>query len=131
MEHRARVRVAEEATRQKTVMKHLKSWSLNKRIAMYTLAESEECAELVEEVAVKLAVIGASAELDPDIFRSDYRLCRVRDSIPLLQALIYSDRWKYRDAPQLEQAVEAAVSLSASVRPVYLRAIQSATGETI
>ncbi len=98
---------------------------------MYMLGEGEACAELVEDVAVKIAVIGASAELDPSIVKSDYRLQKVRQSIPLLQALIYSDSWKYRDAPQLEQAVEAAVSLSASVRPVYLRAIQSATGETI
>jgi hypothetical protein len=45
--------------------------------------------------------------------------------------LIYSDSWKYKDAPQLEQAVEAAVTLSGSIRPVYLTAIQSATGETI
>jgi len=112
-------------------MKHLTSWSLNKRIAMYMLNESEACAELVEDVAVKLAVIGASAELDPDIVKSDYRLQRVRQSIPLLQTLIYSDSWKYKDAPQLEQAVEAAVSLSRSIRPVYLTAIQSATGETI
>jgi hypothetical protein len=98
---------------------------------MYMLNESEACAELVEDVAVKLAVIGASAELDPDIVKSDYRLQRVRQSIPLLQALIYSDSWKYKDAPQLEQAVESAVSLSRSIRPVYLTAIQSATGETI
>jgi hypothetical protein len=112
-------------------MKHLKSWGLNKRIAMYMLDESEACAELVEDIAVKLAVIGASAELDPSILKSDYRLKRVRESIPLLQALIYSDSWKYKDAPQLEQAVEAAVSLSGSIRPVYLTAIQSATGETI
>ena len=98
---------------------------------MYMLDEGGACAELVEDVAVKLAVIGASAELDPSIAKSDYRLRRVRQSIPLLQALIYSNSWKYKDAPQLEKAVEAAVSLSASVRPVYLRAIQSATGETI
>jgi hypothetical protein len=112
-------------------MKHLISWGLNKRIAMYMLDESEECAKQVEDVAVKLAVIGASAEIDPGINKSDPRLQKVRQSIPLLQTLIYSNAWKYSDAPQLEQAVEAAVSLSASIRPVYLRAIQSATGETL
>jgi len=112
-------------------MKHLTSWSLDKRIAMYMLDGEEQCAKLVEDVAVKLAVIGASAELDPSILKSDYRLKRVREAIPLLQSLIYSNSWKYKDAPQLEQAVEAAVSLGMSVNPVYLRAIQSATGETI
>ena len=98
---------------------------------MYMLDDQEPCAAFVDQVAVKLAIIGASAELDPDIVKSDYRLQRVRQSVPLLQALIYSDSWKYEDAPQLEQAVEAAVSLVTSIKPLYLRTIQIALGEVL
>lgn len=100
------------------------SWALDQRIRVYLLEEHESCAEFVETLAVKFVIVGQSAELDPAIVKTDYRLLSIRESIPTLQELIYSDDWSLKNTKQLDAAIENAVLLSKSIAPFWLNLVQ-------
>jgi hypothetical protein len=103
---------------------HLKTWGLDQRIRVYLLDEGEACADFIENLAVKFAIIGQAAELDPGILKTDYRLLDLRASIPVLQALIYSDRWQVQNTRQLDTTIESAVLLRNSVKPFCINLVQ-------
>lgn len=102
----------------------LKTWGLEQRIRAYTLEDGEACADFIENLAVKFAIIGQAAELDPNILKTDYRLLDIRKSIPMLQALIYTDEWEVKNTVQLDKTVESAVLLRNSVSPFCINLVQ-------
>lgn len=95
------------------------------------LDEDEACADFIENLAVKFAIIGQAAELDPDTLKTDYRLLDIRKSIPILQELIYSDRWLVENVKQLDKAIESAVLLRNSVKPFCINLVQMTMKETL
>ena len=110
---------------------NLRTWGLDQRIRVYMLDENEACADFIEKLAVKFAIIGQAAELDPDILKTDYRLLDIRASIPVLQDLIYSDKWLVKNVKQLDKAIESAVLLRNSVRPFCINLVQITMKETL
>ena len=130
LEHRRRVNYAEKSAEKEKVM-HLKTWGLEQRIRVYMLEEGEACADFIENTAVKFAIIGQAAELDPSILKTDYRLLELRKSIPVLQNLIYSDRWETKNVAQLDKAIDYAVLLRNSVRPFCINLVQITMKETL
>ena len=105
-------------------MNDLRAWALRERIRVYLLEAGEPCAASVEDVAVKFAIVGQAAELDPKISKSDSRLVKIREGIPTLQGLIYSDSWTPEAAPKLDEAIEATLSLRQTVNPFSLNLVQ-------
>jgi len=101
------------------------------QIQVYLFKEGEPCADFIEELAVKLAIVGQAANLDNKVRKSDKRCEAILASVPIMQALIYSNSWDSKYAPMIDKAVESAASLLKIVNPFCINLVQLTLKENL
>lgn len=106
-------------------------WVLHRRIQVYMMDEEEECSDFLDAVAVKLAIVSASAELDTRVSSDDESLRTLRSSIPSLQNLIYAGKWSKSVTVELDNALACADRLHKRVLPFYINLVQITIGEKL
>jgi hypothetical protein len=100
--------------------KKLASALLNHKIKLYMMQDGESCFQLLEGLALMLAVIGVASELDPKIGGDDVGVRILRGGMSACQALISTDKWDSTQAVAIERALDEAQLLNKRVHPVYI-----------
>lgn len=93
---------------------------LNHKIKLYMMKDGEPCFQLLESLALMLAVIGVASELDPKIGGDDVGVRILRGGMSACQALISTDKWDSTQAVAIERALDEAQLLNKRVHPVYI-----------
>jgi len=93
---------------------------LNRKLKLYMMQDGESCFQLLENVALMLAVVGVASELDPKIGGEDVGVRILRGGMSACQALINTDKWDSTQAVAIERALEEAEALNKRVHPKYI-----------
>lgn len=93
---------------------------LDQKIEIYLLADGDDCAGLCAALGLTLAVIGMATELDPAQNRDGLELRILRGGLSALAQMSASGRWARINAPALDRAIDAAMTLCKAVKPIYI-----------
>lgn len=113
------------------ISKMQKTLNINLQIQVYMFKQGEACADFVESLAVKLAIVGQASNLDNRISKTDKRAVAIRNSIHPMQTLIYSNSWDTNYAKTLDDAIDGARQLLKIVNPFCLNLVQVEMRETL
>ncbi len=104
---------------------------LNHKIKLYMMQDGESCFQLLEGLALMLAVVGVASELDPKIGGEDVGVRILRGGMSACQALIKTDKWDSLQAVPIERALDEAQLLNKRVHPVYIARANSMRNEVM
>jgi hypothetical protein len=91
-----------------------------RKIKLYMMQDGDPCSDLLENLALMLATIGAASEMDPEIGGEDVGVRILRGGMSACQALIKTDKWDSAQVVSIERALDEAQVLNRRVHPVYI-----------